>query len=576
MPLESASEDRRPILLSGSRAVLALILGLTALVYAGTLRFGFTYDDTPQIVTNPRIASWSYLPNYFTQHVWAQVSASGTYYRPLFLLWLRLNHAVFGVSNPLPWHVTTVVLHLLAVALVFRLLLKTFSLEVAGIATLVFALHPGHVESVAWISGCTEPLMTCALVGALICWLNRGKPHGSVWLMTSWLLCLFSLLIKETAILLPILVFLYSLYENREYPRLESYKRALLSALPFALITLVELMVRSRVLRGGVADEPHPALQTLLTIPSAIAFYIQHLFWPVKLSPFYGLELMQKFSAAVVVPAALVALCALVLLVFLALRSRSLLIAVAWLTLPVLPALIGIRLFDSNDIVHDRYLYLSTIGLGILLGLAISRIPASEANYFGVPRGQFACIALVGLAGAVGTAREIQPWANNLTLFLRAVEVAPNSAPAFSHLAFEVYKRGDSANAERLYKHAVALDPKDWPATFGLAVIEMRMSNWPEADRFFQRAIELKPLVSNGTYLLQAQVRVEMQHYDAAEQSVRAAIANWPDVAGQHLLMAQILAKQNRTTEARSEFQKELALNPGSTEARMGLAEIGQ
>ncbi|WP_041855497.1 tetratricopeptide repeat protein [Candidatus Korobacter versatilis] len=571
-----APDNRQPGLLSGSRAILALILGVTALVYAGTLQFGFTYDDTPQIVTNPRISSWSYLPKYFTEHVWAQISASGTYYRPLFLLWLRLNHALFGVQNPFPWHLTTVLLHLLAVTLVFRLLIKTFSLEVAGIATFVFALHPGHVESVAWISGCTEPLMTCALVGAILCWTNRRNSRGALWLAASWLLCLASLLIKETAVLLPVLIFVYSLFEDRESPRFDAYKRAVLNTLPFAVITVAELMVRARVLRGGVADEPHPAMQTLLTVPSAISFYIQHLFWPVKLSPFYGLELMQKFSAVVVIPAALVALCAVALLLVLAFRSRTLLIAVAWLVLPVLPALIGIRLFDSNDIVHDRYLYLSTIGLGLLLGLAISRLPAAGTEIFRLPRAQFACIALIAIAIAAGTALEIRPWSNNLALFLRGVDVAPNSTPAYSHLAFEVYKRGDAADAERLYKHAVALGPNDWPANFGLAMIEMRMSNWNEADRFFQRAIEISPSVSNGSYLLQARVRVEMQHYDAAEKSVREAIDNWPNIASQHLLLAQILTKQGRIEEARSEYQKELTLNPTSTEARMGLAEIGQ
>lgn len=558
----------------GGNLALLTLLGVTALAYGAALRFGFAYDDFPQIVNNPRLTSWAWVPSYFTHHVWIHISASGTYYRPLFLLWLRLNEFLFGTRNPSGWHLTTLLLHLVAVALVFRLMQRTLpTLTAVTIATAIFALHPGHVESVGWISGCTEPLMACAFIGSLLCWMNRTRRNGVGWLLASWLLFLAALLVKETAIILPALVAVYAYGE--EIPDKPSRLRGVIfAALPFAAIAAVEMLVRRIVLGGGVNDEPHAWTQVLATIPSAATFYLRHLLWPVRLSPFYDVFLVSKLS-----PAAIIGCIALVLLVcagfiVAARRSQPALVALAWIVTPLIPAFLGLRLFDSTDVVHDRYLYLSTIGLGILAGLVVGKFRSQGARIFNIPAGQFVAASALMIAMVAGTTLELRPWADNLQLFLRGVQVAPKSPPAYNHLAFELYKRGNVETAEQLYKRSVALDPNDWPANFGLAVLEMRTQQWNAADHYFQRAIELKPLSTNATYVMQAQVRLSMGEAKGAEASMRTALDRWPDIAGQHLLLAQILVAEGRNQEAANEFRKELEIDPGSTQAQTGLAQL--
>ena len=90
---------------------LAFILTVTALIYSPSLRFGFVYDDPLQIINNPRIAAWSYVPSYFQHHIWIHISETGSYYRPLFLLFLRTIFALFGAITVL-WHATVIALHL--------------------------------------------------------------------------------------------------------------------------------------------------------------------------------------------------------------------------------------------------------------------------------------------------------------------------------------------------------------------------------------------------------------------------------------------------------------------------------
>src|SRR5438132_225929 len=108
------------------RVILTLALLLTALVFGGTLRFDFIYDDWPQIVNNPVVQAWHFVPGYFIHHVWSHIYPTwpGNYYRPLFLLWLRLNHALFGLQ-PFGWHLTTVLAHLGVTAMVYWLAVRT-------------------------------------------------------------------------------------------------------------------------------------------------------------------------------------------------------------------------------------------------------------------------------------------------------------------------------------------------------------------------------------------------------------------------------------------------------------------
>src|SRR5882724_1015303 len=100
--------------LKSTKVVMGLVLTATALVYASSLWFEFTYDDKLQIVQNPAITSASHIPEYFTKHVWADLfpEALGNYYRPVFLLWLLLNYKLFGLS-PAGWHATSLLVHLL-------------------------------------------------------------------------------------------------------------------------------------------------------------------------------------------------------------------------------------------------------------------------------------------------------------------------------------------------------------------------------------------------------------------------------------------------------------------------------
>src|SRR5580698_2095628 len=102
--------------------LVASVLVVTAMVYEAVLGFQFVYDDNGQIAQNPQILSWRFVPQYFRGQVWQYLfpDAPANYYRPLNMLWFRLNDALFGL-HPAGWHAATVLLHLVAICLVYLL-----------------------------------------------------------------------------------------------------------------------------------------------------------------------------------------------------------------------------------------------------------------------------------------------------------------------------------------------------------------------------------------------------------------------------------------------------------------------
>lgn len=217
-PLGAAGAGRAPGASPPFRSTAIERLGLAGilfgafLVYAVSLRYQFVYDDDFQIVRNPHIQSWKYVSLYFTSHLWSQdfPVTPGWNYRPLFLLWLRLNYAVFG-PRPAGWHLTTLTAHLAATALVY-LVARRLSHDpwLAALAAIVFGFHPVHIEAVAWVSGVSEPLCAALLLSSFLLYLRwRENQH---WAWTAGSLAVFALAVlsKETAIVLPFIVFVHA------------------------------------------------------------------------------------------------------------------------------------------------------------------------------------------------------------------------------------------------------------------------------------------------------------------------------------------------------------------------------
>jgi tetratricopeptide (TPR) repeat protein len=504
-----------------------------AIIFLPTLWYGFVWDDRYAIVDNPSLGSWRYL----ARHLWGPIDPSTDMYRPVVGIVLFLESRLFGL-HPWGYHLTSVLLHALACALVYRLALQlSQKTSVALFAGLLFAASAVHLEAVAWVSTVAEPLVASIILAGLCCYLQYRRQRGTRWLLAICGCLFLGLLTKETALVLPLLIAAFELnFGERSFRRLKG-DLPLIAGLSGAL--LIYVILRRLAYTKVIQNESHLPFSTLVyTWPSLRLGYFRHLLLPVPLSPFYDSEYVAGANAAFWLP--LLGLAAIAAAVYFGSRylaNGSLIRFCAMATAIAMIPVLDLNIFQFREILHDRFLYVPSVFFALLLAEALlagngaeAMEPAAGAK--GTGRSLYgmlaACAVLLNIAALL---IQSPVWKNDRSLFAYALRIAPNNPrPAFT-LALDCLDRGDLSGAEALLQHVVRLVPAP-------------------------RAL-----------LLLGQTRLRMGQAAAAEQPLRAAIAVAPERPGQHLALGECLQALGRGKEAIAEFNAEMTTGPEYREA---------
>jgi protein O-mannosyl-transferase len=486
-------------------SILLPLLGLiTFVIYSGSLSFEFVWDDWPQIVNSPIIRSWSNLPRAFSSDLWYHVARHQVYYRPLFVAWSMLNFSLFAL-RPWGWHLGAVVLHVGAVASVFWLSRK-LGLEywTAALAALIFALHPIHIESVAWISAASDTMVAMLSALAFVTFLNARDPaekKKTAWWVASWALLMCALLTKEMAVAFTALVGIYAWLNPRELNPSgekvapgERLQGAVIEALPYAVITLAYVLLRKHALlhSTGQFDTGHGTLDVLRTLPLVLAFYLRKLLIPVGLTGFYYTPYVTgEIFKQVVLPLALLSV-ALAALWYWNRREKDSTVAFAayWLLVGLAPALY-LRNFGNGDFVRDRYIYLPSIGFAILAAKGLRLLPSIQKwNARTVQMG--ATVALCSLYVVASLSQQVY-WGSGFLVLLRGQQLYPGSPNAIVGLAAEYSERGAHAKAIELAEEGVREHPEFVYTLLSLAETNIRAGHFAEGRLWLQRFLAVNP-----------------------------------------------------------------------------------
>jgi protein O-mannosyl-transferase len=556
---------------------LAVLVAATALCYLPALGYQFVYDDRLLILRNPQLLSWRFVPLFFREHFIAPVfpQAPANYYRPLLLIWMLANHQVWGTSAA-GWHLTSLLLHLVVTAEVFlvarRVLPGRFS---AAAAAAVFALHPVHVECVAWVMGMTESFAAVFLLASLLFYLRARENgwHSRAWYAGSIFLFACALLAKENMIVLPAILVAWEWFlgparaEGAEPSGIiRRAGRSLVPVLPHGLVAAVYLGVRLAVLGAlSHAAVTLPLTTLLATLPRVVSSYFRLLVWPAGLSAFYDVPYVASFaSRGFWLPLVAVVL-ALAALAAWASKSRCAEFAAVWLLAPLLP-LLNLTVFPRGEIVHDRYLYLPSMGFALLVGLALGAIPEKRGN----KRGELSArVILTGvLLGVLGgtTCYDRGFWKDNATLFARGVAVAPENDLAANNLASVFVERGRCDEAVPIYQRILARDPDYAMAVYNLGFCDYQLGRLEDAARYLAHAVALSPDDADASIYL-GMTYLKMGQMDRAEPALRRAIALDPNGRGFHLALGVLLTERGELKDALEEFRSELANYPGEPAA---------
>jgi len=573
---------------------LAGVLIGTLATFALTFTFGWVYDDPPQIPQNPNLL-WSRFGFLLTHQLWASMAgAQERFYRPFLTFWFLINKTLFGL-DPHYFHVTTVLAHVAATALAFhvaRKVLRDTGAALFGAA--IFAMHPLQAESASWISSVNDPLAGLLCFASFLTYRKAiSKPHQSgLWWTLAAILFLLALLTKEVSIVLlgVILVDLFCIDRssvdrssvdfgavsgNDAQP--ESFGRSLVAMISgYGAVTVFWLALRSWALVGtATVTSSVPWSSALRSAPKIFLFNLYRVVLPSGLSPHYDLRLIESTGPQFFL--ALLAVIALTLLaIVFAVRDPRLWVGLAWLTVPMLPTL-NVRWMNEGDFVHDRYLYMSMLGVAILAGSAYAGVRDwIKRKHPGMHlfRPLAACV-VVTLAFA--SAIQSTYWANDVSLFARAVSRAPNNEWAQLNYGSALSARGKYADAIPHFVRSYELKPGWRAADFaGFAYQQsgdLSQAALSQADRWFTTAVQLNPSLANGWFGL-AQVHLQQHLPQQAIPCIRKAIELDPSADGYHYALGLALEQVSQPKDAIEEYKTELRMHPYQSAARQALEQL--
>jgi tetratricopeptide (TPR) repeat protein len=450
------------------RALVATGLAALTLVVFWSMRqhAWLNYDDDIYITSNPYLSlGWS------AEGVrWAFTTFHGANWFPLTWLSWMLDYELHGL-DPSAFHTTSLLLHAGATALLFLALQRmTGNTGRSAFVAAVFALHPLHVESVAWASARKDTLSGLFFMLALLIYAPGGsgdRSPGRIALVFAALA--LGLLAKQTLVTLPFLLLLLDDWPLRRLRRADdperwqpaAVRRAVLEKLPlFALVagTSVVTVIAQRS-AGAVADLTQLSLSArLANAPVACASYLGKTFWPSGLAVFYP-------HAAQSIPGWKVAsaLALLVGLTGLALRAarRHPAFCVGWFWfLGTLVPVIGLVQVGSQAMA-DRYMYLPLVGLALAVAwegpeLAARWIP--DARRRRTVLAALACACITALA--ITTSRQLRHWQDSEALMRHALAVTQRNHIAHAHLGIALLERGEVAAAVTHWREASRLKPQ--------------------------------------------------------------------------------------------------------------------
>jgi len=563
---------------------LALLIATLA-VYARTASFDFVNFDDPDYVTrNPHVrAGWT------AEGVkWAFTSREAANWFPLTRLSHMLDAQIFGLRSG-PHHLTSVGLDALAAMLLFALLKwATGARWASAFAAGVFALHPLHVESVAWVAERKDVL--CAVFWFLALWAYVKWARGGArpWYGLALAAFCCGWMAKPMIVTLPVVLLLLDAWP---LGRLRPLGARLKEKIPFFAVSAVGAAITYAAQRGSGAVQPLAAFPLGLRVEDALVscfLYIEKTLWPTGLAAFYpyprAVPIWEAAGAALV-------LAGVSIWTAREFGKRSYLaVGWCWYLVTLLPV-IGLVQVGAQARA-DRYMYVPMVGLSVMAAWGASDALRARPRWR-VPAGIVAGAALLACGAAAWA--QTGYWENSGTLFRHALEVTQGNYLAEHNLGVYLLEQPDSlADATAHLEQAVRLNPDSVRAHSDLGNALSRVPNrLEEAIGEYRAALRIdpdSPIPHNnlGNTLAEtgrleeaiAEYRTALRlkpDYPEARANLAAALAAGPGSAERHYNLGVSLSQEGRTAEAVAEFEAALWLKPNYADAENNLGvTLGQ
>ena len=530
---------------------------VTWLMYANTLSNRFAFDDKSLIVENRLVNESFTLKEIFSTNYRYGAGFTGDgLYRPLVILSFVLNKTDSGKSlNPVSFHVFNITLNALNSILLFLLVLYfTSNVTAAFICALIFSLHPIHTEAVANIAG--RPELMCAFF-MLLSWLSYGySERKTVMLVPSVLFLLGALVSKETAVMLPFMIFAVDAVEKKP---LKSRSMALKYG-SMACAVILYLLVRSSVLSSvslgfvpDFVDNPIAAAPPLERISTALGVFLRYLFllvFPARLSADYSYNQIPLYSTPLHIVPITGGLVFMILITMpFLLKGKKHLYAIGIVLFLFPYILVSNIVIPIGTIMGERLMYIPSAGYSLILGLALVYIMKKWKKTV------ISGIVVVLLLFSAKILYRNRDWHDDFSLFSADSKTVPKSVKVLCNMGFLA-----GHNKGSYYLKALEIYPECDEALRGFGKTLYVQKKYKEASFYYAKSAKLYPGKSVTRYDY-GTILDKLNRFNEAEKELLAAINLNPSYPKPYEALGGVYIKSDDFDKAIAVLNKGLELH---------------
>jgi tetratricopeptide (TPR) repeat protein len=566
---------------------MILVLLATFAAFSPCLSNGFVYDDDKNIVAN-----FDYRGLGGEQFRWMFTTFRMGHYQPLAWLSLAVDHAVWGM-NPTGYHLTNLLLHLANTALVFLLVIRLARRArrdaawgegenpvylAAALATLLFAVHPLRVESVAWVTERRDVLSSFFLLLTLLFYFRAQTASDADgkrgWLAAAMTAFVLSLLSRAMGVTLPLLLFVIDWHPLRRWGREaqtgEPFRRIVIEKLLFcipAIPAVILAPIAQRSVGAAIAWDLHGPVARAFQACFGLVFYLVKTVFPAGLSPLYFLELPLDIGRWPIAVSAILVIVAIASVVML--RRHRWLVAAAVCYGVVLSPVLGFGQ-SGRQLTADRYSYLPAIVVAVLMTAGLARLLRGRGRT-SAARIVVAATLAVGLGLGARTWRLCVAWRTQESLWRYAVEHGEANHLAHYNLACALAANDQPDEAVPHFERALALRPDHVKSQYNLGNALSELNRLEDSAAAYRRALVLDPTQGRHHYEL-GRVCLAMGREDEAMAAFDRAISLLPDDPRPRVNLGVLLNRRGRIEEAVAAYRGAIRLRPGHRDAHYNMA----
>jgi tetratricopeptide (TPR) repeat protein len=561
---------------------ISLFLVVVTLIIFFPLRsFQFiNLDDEDYVTENPQVLNGL----SFKGVIWAFTTMHSSNWHPLTWLSHMLDIELYGL-NPGGHHVTNLLLHLANILLLFWVLKRmTGTLWRSGFIALLFALHPLHVESVAWVAERKDVLSTLFWIltmGAYVHYVHQANLKRYLLVFFFFALGLMS---KPMLVTLPFVLLLLDYWPlgrlhwplgkhslgktsgNSDKGRLRGF-RLVLEKVPLLILVAVSCSLTLWAQRGTIALlEALPMGTRMANALTSYVSYIGKMIWPCRLAVQYPYP--DRFPLWQVVGAGLF-LVGVSIWVVREVRRRPYL-GVGWFWyLGTLVPVIGLVQVGAQAMA-DRYTYVPLIGIFIMVVWGVSE-SLVQWRYRRITLSLSAALILAILM--VFTRTQLLYWHDSIALYKHTLNSTANNYQVHYNLGLALAKEGKNKEAIAHYQQALRIRPDYYKAHTSLGIILARQGSYEEAIVHYNEAIRINPEYADAHYNLGFAFLRQGKHSESIARFEEAIRIN-PNDADAYNHMGLALARQGLHQEAITQYHKALRIKPNHIDAHNNLGIV--